>query len=253
MAFRGTKRSSTEESNGEVRSVAAAFALLEALAGSDEPLGVSELSRAVGITKTRAYRHLRTLVAGGYVTQDPRTEKYQAGVELFLLGQKVAGQHSFLSAGRKVMRSLRDRVGHTVTLSRIEKNAVVVLDMVRSSSSFEIGTKPGARFPLDRSAQGKVALAFGGSHFSDRPKDPPKLRREVRLVRERGWAVAPEEILRGVNALAAPIFFADGSLAGTIALVDSIEVLPSEPSKQQITALQEAARKASSELGHRQP
>jgi DNA-binding IclR family transcriptional regulator len=252
MAFRGTKRSSTEESNGEVRSVAAAFALLEALAGSDEPLGVSELSRAVGITKTRAYRHLRTLIGGGYVTQDSRTEKYQAGVQLFLLGQKVAGQHSFLSAGRKVMRPLRDRVGHTVTLSRIEKNAVVVLDMVRSSSSFEIGTKPGARFPLERSAQGKVALAFGGAAFSGRPS-PAKLRREVRLVRERGWAVAPEEILRGVNALAAPIFFADGSLAGTLALVDSVDVLPPEPSKQQIAAVQEAARRASYELGHRPP
>jgi DNA-binding IclR family transcriptional regulator len=252
MAFRSTKRSS-EGPKAEVRSVATAFQLLEALAASEEPLGVSELSRAVGVTKTRAYRHLRTLIAGGYVTQDSRTEKYQAGVQLFLLGQKVAGQHSFLSAGRKVMRPLRDRVGHTVTLSRIEKNAVVVLDMVRSSSSFEIGTKPGARFPLERSAQGKVALAFGGAAFSGRPKDPPKLRREVRLVRERGWAVAPEEILRGVNALAAPIFFADGSLAGTLALVDSVEVLPPEPSKQQIAAVQEAARRASSELGHRRP
>ncbi len=242
MLFRTTKR------EGDVRSVRTAFDVLEVLAASEEPLGVTEVARALGITKTRGYRHLRTLVGSGYVTQDPRTEKYQAGIKLFLLGQRIAAQHSFLSAARKVMRPLRDAVGHTVTVSQVEDGGVVVLDMVRGSSPFEIGTKPGSRFPLDRSAQGKIALAFGGTTLA---KPGPKLRRDVRLARGRGWAVAPEEILRGVNALAAPIFFADGSLAGTIALVDSVELLPAEPSRKQIGAILDAARGASSALGHR--
>ena len=240
MLFRDTKQQ-------EVRSVRTAFEVLEALAASEEPLGVTEIARALGITKTRGYRHLRTLLGSGYVTQDARTEKYQAGIKLFLLGQKVAARHSFLSAARKVMRPLRDAVGHTVTVSHLEEGAVVVLDMVRGSSPFEIGTKPGSRFPLDRSAQGKIALAFGSWGVT---KQRAKLRKDVRLSRERGWAVAPEEILRGVNALAAPIFFADGSLAGTIALVDSVELLPAEPSRRQIGAILDAARRASVELGY---
>ncbi len=241
MLFRGTK-----QPNG-VRSVRTAFEILEVLAASEEPLGVTEIARALGITKTRGYRHLRTLLGSGYVTQNARTEKYQAGIRLFLLGQKVAARHSFLSAARKVMRPLRDAVGHTVTLSHLEEGAVVVLDMVRGSSPFEIGTKPGSRFPLDRSAQGKIALAFG---HGEETKQGAKLRNDVRRSRERGWAVAPEEILRGVNALAAPIFFADGSLAGTIALVDSVELLPAEPSRKQIGAILDAARRASMELGY---
>ncbi len=243
MLYRHTKH------KGDVRSAQTAFEVLEVLAESEEPLGVTEIARALGITKTRGYRHLRTLLGSGYVTQDARTEKYQAGIKLFLLGQKVAARHSFLSAARRVMRPLRDAVGHTVTVSHLEDGAVVVLDMVRGSSPFEIGTKPGSRFPLDRSAQGKIALAFG-----NRPekKQGAKLRRDVRLSRERGWAVAPEEILRGVNALAAPIFFADGNLAGTIALVDSVELLPAEPSRKQIGAILDAARRASFELGYHQ-
>jgi DNA-binding IclR family transcriptional regulator len=243
MVFRSTKQ------EDGVRSVQTAFEILEILAASEEPLGVTEIAQALGITKTRGYRHLRTLLGSGYVTQDARTEKYQAGVKLFLLGQRVAARHSFLSAARKVMRPLRDAVGHTVTLSHLEDGAVVVLDMVRGSSPFEIGTKPGSRFPLDRSAQGKIALAFGSG---EETKQGARLRNEVRRSRERGWAVAPEEILRGVNALAAPIFFADGSLAGTIALVDSVELLPAEPSRKQIGAILEAARRASVELGYRQ-
>jgi DNA-binding IclR family transcriptional regulator len=233
--------------NGEVSSVRTAFAVLETLAGSEEPLGVTEISRVLGITKTRGYRHLRTLVASGYVTQDPATEKYRAAVKLFLLGQRVAAQNSFLSAVRKVMRPLRDEVGHTVTASRIVDGEVEVLDMVRGSSAFEIGTKPGSRFPLDRSAQGKLALAFTKSVPA---RAGAKLRREVRLARERGWAVAPEEILRGVNALAAPVFFADGTLAGTLALVDSVALLPPVPARRQVSAILEAARAASRQLGY---
>jgi DNA-binding IclR family transcriptional regulator len=233
--------------NGEVRSVRTAFEVLEALAASQEPLGVTEIARALGITKTRGYRHLRTLVGSGYVTQDPATEKYRAGIKLFLLGQRVAGQNSFLSAARKVMRPLRDAVGHTVTASRIVDGAVEVLDMIRGSSAFEIGTKPGSRFPLDRSAQGKLALAFTKGAPA---KAGTKLHRDVRLARQRGWAVAPEEILRGVNALAAPVFFADGALAGTIALVDSLALLPAVPTKKQVSAILDAARAASRELGY---
>jgi DNA-binding IclR family transcriptional regulator len=231
----------------DVRSVRTAFDVLETLAASRAPLGVTEIARALGITKTRVYRHLRTLVGSGYVTQDPATEKYRAGIKLFLLGQRVAGQNSFLAAARKVMRPLRDAVGHTVTASRIVDGAVEVLDMVRGSSAFEIGTKPGSRFPLERSAQGKVALAFG---TTGRANAGTKLRRDVRLARARGWAVAPEEILRGVNALAAPVFFADGALAGTIALVDSLALLPATPTKKQVAAILEAARAASRELGY---
>ncbi len=240
-SFRASKH------EGEVRSVRTAFEVLEALAASEEPLGVTDLARSLGITKTLGYRHLRTLVGSGYVTQDPATEKYRAGVKLFLLGQRVAARNSFLSAARKVMRPLRDAGGHTVTASRIVDEGVEVLDMLRGSSPFEIGTKPGSRFPLERSAQGKVALAFGKGAP---PKAGPKLRKEVRLARERGWAVAPEEILRGVNALAAPVFFADGTLAGTIALVDSVALLPAVPTKKQVSAILEAARTASRELGY---
>jgi DNA-binding IclR family transcriptional regulator len=124
---------------------------------------------------------------------------------------------------------------------------VEVLDMIRGSSAFEIGTKPGSRFPLDRSAQGKLALAFTKSLPV---RAGAKLRREVRLARERGWAVAPEEILRGVNALAAPVFFADGTLAGTLALVDSVALLPPVPARRQVSAILEAARAASRQLGY---
>ena len=43
--------------------------------------------------------------------------------------------------------------------------------------------------------------------------DPDRASRtEVDKVRKRGWAVAPGEVLSGINALAAPVFDAGGEL-----------------------------------------
>jgi len=245
-----------------VQSVLLATEVLEVLADRG-PSGVTEVGRVLGVPKMRIHRHLRTLVAAGYVTQDPDTEKYAIGVKFWLIGKSVADQFGFLSAARKVVTALRDELGHTVTAGIIDKHDMLMIDTERGTSAIEIGTKPGTRFPFHASSQGKLALAFGPPDLletvltKDLEKtttwtctDPDALRVEIAQVKLQGWAVAPEQILLGINALAAPVFNADGSLAGTLSVVDSIQYLPAQPSRQQIGCLLNAARRASAELGY---
>ena len=245
-----------------IRSVLLATRLLEILAERGA-MGVTELARAAGTGKTRVHRHLRTLVQADFVTQDPATEKYGLGLKLWLLGRMVAEQIDFLGEVRKVMPGLRDQVGHTVTAAQGDAEGVRVIEMVRGTSLFEIGTRPGSRFSFHGSAQGKLALAFGPPELLARVAagplaaatertitTPERLAAEVAQVRAQGWAVAPEEVLPGINALAAPVFQADGGLAGTLAVVDSVRFLPAVPSRAQIEAVVAAADRASRGLGH---
>jgi DNA-binding IclR family transcriptional regulator len=76
-------------------------------------------------------------------------------------------------------------------------------------------------------ATGKVLLAFGGvplptgslERFTPRTlTDPRKLATAVERVREQGWAEAAGERERDLNAVAAPIFGAEGRLAGILGL-----------------------------------
>ncbi len=245
-----------------VQSVLLATEVLEVLAERG-PSGVTEVARALEVPKMRIHRHLRTLVAAGYVTQDPNTEKYAIGVKFWLIGKSVADQFDFLSAARKVLSALRDELGHTVTAGIIDADDMLMIDTERGTSPIEIGTKPGTRFPFHASSQGKLAMAFGPPGLlasvlaGDLEQttvrtctDPDKLKSEIALVQRQGWAVAPEQILLGINALAAPVFNADGSMAGTLSLVDSIQYLPELPSEHQIERLLAAARQASAELGY---
>lgn len=254
-----TKRTSAE-ADGTVKSVLLTLHVLETLAKASGPMGVSEIAAALGVPRARVHRHLKTLVSTGYASQDGSREKYRPGARLYLLGTTAADRFDLLTAARKVMRPLRDRLGHTVSVARIEQNGVMVLEMERSSAAVEISTKPGSIFPFYCSAHGKVALAFGDPTLLPTalrtpgiratPSRARRLEHEIGQVRARGWAVAPEEILPGINALAVPVFRAGRVLAGTMAMVDSIRLLPARPAQRQIDALSQAARLVSRDLGY---
>ena len=59
-----------------IQSVSTSLRILESMAGSGKPVGISELARAINSTKPKVFRHLQTLKREGYVLQDPLNQKY---------------------------------------------------------------------------------------------------------------------------------------------------------------------------------
>ena len=245
-----------------IQSVATSLAILETMADAHGPVGVSELARAVGATKPRIYRHLRTLLDNQYVMQDPQTDKYQLTIKLFHLGQSVAEQIDFLSEARRFMECLRGQVNQTVTLGQIEDKGVRILDILKNRSDIEITSPPGTLFDFHSSAQGKIALAFGPEYLwqavagktlkqwtQKTVTNITKLREDVAIARQQGWAVAPEEALIGINALAAPVFEKSGLLAGTITIVGSVQHIAPVPDPGLVSALKDVALQVSRRLG----
>ena len=244
------------------QSTQVAFRIIEEMAASGEPHRVTELAQRLALPKARVFRYLRTLVSLGYVQQDEARERYRLTLKLFHLGQAVADATKLLTEARPIMLRLRDRTSQTVTLSRVEDEGMRVLDIVRVASPVEIVTRPGALLDFHCSAQGKVALAFGPDrlwHMVRRRRlrpwtektntDPGVLAGEIEEVRRRGWAVAPEEVLPGVNALSAPVFGQNGLLDATLTIAGSVQFVPPCPEQSQIDAVLEAARTLSRNLG----
>ena len=223
--------------------------LMERLAASPRPRGVSDLARDLGISKARAHRHLRALVQRGYVRQDPESERYEIGIKLLSLGESVRERFGVLEAMRPEMAALREATGQAVTASALVEGAVTVLEMLPGRTLIEFGVRPGARLELTSSAQGLIALAFG----------PPALMAladaalagEVEAVRRRGWATAADKVLVGVNALAAPVFDHRGELRGALAIVGSSQLIAAVPTDDQIAEVTRAADEASRRLGWR--
>lgn len=245
-----------------VQAVVLTLRILEHLAEQGQEVGVTALADALGTTKSRIFRHLQTLVQHGYVARSPDSERYRIGSSLVALGLEVAGKLDIASAATPVLRKLRDTLGHSAVVSRIEERGMRVLVTVRGTSPIEIGVRAGSHLTFHGSAQGKVALAFGPDSlrtavFRSRlelltPRtivSPETLRRQVELIRGRGWAVAPHEALLGLNTLAAPIFDGTGAFVGAVAINDSIQFIEEEPADEQVRQIVQAAAEISRELG----
>lgn len=246
----------------KVDSVILAVTILECLAWADEPKGVTQISREVGSTKNRVFRHLETLRALGYASRDPAGDRYCVGPRFALFGQVVGENFALADAIRAPLRQLRDTTGETAVVATVMQGQLTVLAMEPGTHTIEVGLRLGATYDLHATAQGKLALAHSATsqldarvtqpltaHTSDTIVDAEILQRELDGIRERGWASAPGEIQSGVNAVAAPIFDRVGSFVGTVAIIGFLDHIPDPPRKDQLDAVLLAANMACRNLG----
>ena len=236
--------------------------LLERLASSREAIGVSDLAREFEASKATVYRHLRALVLHGFVHQDAATARYSAGIKLFVLGERLRERFDILAVARDDLAQLRDETGQPATLTTLVEGQVVVLEVLQGNALVNFGTQPGTILDLHASAHGKVALAFGPPSLLQqclsKPRNawtshticsPTALERAIAQVRARGWATAPNQVLEGVNGLAAPVFNHAGIYAGAVAIAGSIQYIPATPPPAQVKAVTKAAARVSQKLG----
>ena len=248
------RRSSTDaEPLPGVQAVQLVLEVLEHLA-KQEVAGVTEIATALGSTKARVHRHLRTLVNTGYAVQEAGGERYCAGPRLVVLAQMLSMENSLTSVARPVMQKLRNALGHTVGLTRITGARASTVDSFEGNGHFSVGVRLGMDLPLHANAGGKLVLAFGEpdiqqsvgtmplEKFTEHTiTDSETLKAEIERVRQQGWANAPEEFVLGINAVAAPIFDRQTRLVATIALVTSIQFLGRRPTVEQISSVTAAA------------
>jgi DNA-binding IclR family transcriptional regulator len=246
-----------------VQAVQLVLEILEHLA-KQEVAGVTEIANALGSTKARVHRHLRTLVNTGYAVQEPGGERYCAGPRLVVLAQMLAIENSLTTVARPVMQSLRNSLGHTVALAKITGARASMVDCCEGSGPVAVAVRTGIDMPLHANAGGKLVYAYGEpavrQSIDDGPLekftehtivDPETLKAEVDRVRQQGWANAPEEFVIGINAVAAPIFDRENRLVATMALVNSIQFLGRRSTVEQISAITAAAAEVTRHLALR--
>jgi DNA-binding IclR family transcriptional regulator len=246
-------------SRGEgIQAVVLALDVIDCIARQGGSIGVTALSVALGTSKSRIYRHLRTLVEQGYLVQALDSEKYRIGSRLMTLGRLVSQNTDILGAAMGPMRDLRDSLGLSVVVSQFENDGVCVLETLRSNAVIEIGVKRGSILEFHNSSQGRVALAFAPEALRERVRRAPAINGSgldaaLDLIRKQGWGVSPNQPAIGINTLAAPFFDAGGLLAGTLAVVGSVQFIEPQPTSDQIRLVVAAAERITQALGGERP
>jgi DNA-binding IclR family transcriptional regulator len=201
--------------------------VLDAFLDISGEAGTNEISRRTGINASTVSRLLSTLVAGGFVEHLPESGRYRLGAHLIRLANHAVSQIDVRALARPHLAALEEETGETATLSIPGEGEAVTVDFVVSRATVASVARIGRPSVPHATATGKVMLAFAPTArfgaelepYTDRTITSSKrLMRDVAAVRERGWAEAVKEREIDLNALAAPIFGANGELAAILGL-----------------------------------
>jgi DNA-binding IclR family transcriptional regulator len=208
----------------QVAAVQRAVAILGELADARGELGTNEIARRTGINVSTISRILATLVSGGLVEHVAVTGRYRLGIGVVRLANAVHARLDIRSLARPHLAELASQTKETATLSVPGEHEAITLDFVQSPLSVRSVAEVGRTSAAHASAVGKVFLAHGGRlpggalhAYTERTiVDRAVLEVEVARVRERGWAEALGEREEDLNAVAAPILSAAGTLAAIL-------------------------------------
>src|SRR6266540_5700317 len=184
-------------------SVRAAARLLCTFSATERELGVSELARRLGLSKSTVHRLLTTLAAEHLIELNPRTGRYRLGIKMYELGTVVSSHLELHEAVAMYIDELRAQTGETVHVGVLDGSEVVYIERRESLRTLRhMVDFVGHRNHAHCTACGKVLLAAlpeadlerllvdGGlarrTTFSI--TDPEALRHELATVRERGYA-----------------------------------------------------------------
>lgn len=236
--------------------------VLETLARSPGPRGVSDLARELELTRSNVHRTLQTLAAAGYVRHGATAGTYECTVKLFELSSAVMERVDVVRCAAPHMQTLADVTQETVHLAVLSGSEVVYLHKIEGPQPVRAYSSIGGRAPAHCVASGKALLAartdaeLAALLPDDLPRwtsltlpDRAALLLELASVREQGIAVNRGEWRDSVGGFAAMVVNARGEVEAAVGISGPIDRMVPARGPECRNAVLVAAAAISRELG----
>jgi DNA-binding IclR family transcriptional regulator len=185
------------------------------------------------------YRLLRTLEAHDLAGR--AGSRYVLGFGVAELASRLRPR--LQSVVLPILKRLSQRTGSTALLSVADGDqALILLTAEPVDAAMHLALREGARHPLTIGADGVAILAGRPASGADTP--------EVRLARERGYAVSIGKFQEGAVGVAAPIQVSDWSTASIGVVQLGVSVSGADVPAAVTAAAAEAAKLLSAQHGH---
>ena len=247
------------------KSLDKALRVMEALAVSDAPRGVSELAREMGYQKSNVHRILSTLVEQGYVVRFDVGPTYQLNYKMFEIGSRVVARLRLSEVARPFLQRIVRRTGESAHIMIYHNAEIIYLDKIENNAPIRASAEPGLRAPAYCVASGKVLLAYQPedevsrvlrrmrAHTPNTITDPARLRAEIAAVRECGYAINREGWRAGVAGAAAPVLVGRTHAIAALAILGPADRLDDARLNEAGALLAQQARELSRLLGYDMP
>lgn len=256
------KRTTSIAAGGSARAAERTLDILLAFLREGRGLGISELSRAVGLPKATVHRLVTVLVTRGFLERDPATAQYRIGLTLFRLGNLFLAQAHIRQIALPVIHELARITGETANLNVVIDRRRVCIEKTESTHDIRHAVELGRPLPLYAGASGKVLLAYlpdeeiravlaeGLRRLTARTvASAQRLRRDLAEIRRRGYAVSSDERVEGASAVSAPVRDGTGRVVAGLTISGPTYRFV-ERAREYAALVREGARRISTALGY---
>jgi len=250
---------------GRIQVLDRAVALMRALAESGEPQRLRDLAERSQLSPSTTRRILASLCQH-QLCEQTEDGTYRLGLALFELGRRVEADLDIRSRSLPALKRLSDTSHLTAFICVQRDEWAIAIERVDGRYAFSLALTVGGSLPLHAGAAPRALLAYlqedevlrllaqhPPERFTERTLvTEAEVLEDMRLTRERGYAISDEDVTPGVAAIGMPVFGHLGpdrpvaaiSIAGLVPQVlgDGFDTL--------LGRLREAAEEISRELGH---
>lgn len=189
---------------------------------ADRPrMALAEIANATGLARPTARRILLTLEELGYVRNDGGA--FSLTPRVLELGMAYVGALGLWEIAHPHMRDLVRITGESTSMTQLDGSDIVYVARVAVPKIIALQVEIGTRFPAAVTSQGKVLLAALDPAEATKVLAMPsrsginphakhsraEIEAALRDVRAKGWALADDELARGIRSIAVPV--RDGS------------------------------------------
>ena len=146
-------------SRATLTSVRNAARVLRAFSRAGQELGITELARQLGLSKSTVHRLVTTLTAERLLERGSTPGRYRLGLVLYELGSNVTEHVDLHQAALPVIATLRHETGEMVHVAVLDGLEVVYVERLESHNLLPVFRQVGHRLPAHWTSSGKILLA----------------------------------------------------------------------------------------------
>lgn len=229
------------------------------------PLNFTQIMHKMNLSKSSTHDLLKTMEDEGLVWKDHYERRYFLGSQLVKFGNKVQLNSTLIKLAKRPMQELREEIDETVFLAVLESDKQVIIDSVESNQALRTSVALGTKDYLHYTSVGKAMMAFmqeekvneiiKGDRLVRRTEntitDQEDFKKELRKIRQRGYAVDNMEHSKWVRCVGAAILNHGGEVLGAISVSGPPSRLIIENIPEIGKLVKEKAMEISYQLGYR--
>jgi DNA-binding IclR family transcriptional regulator len=236
------------------------FAILELLAQSKEPMGISDISGKLDLYKSTVFHIVHTLMDLN-VLENQGDGKFVFGTQFYILGNMAGKRSKLIQTVHPYLETINEKTKLSAFLGLRSDRRAILIDKVDSAYGIKVSSEIGMQMPVLAGAGIKAML----SQLSDKEIDEILTRTELKRytpysiidkaaykneilqVRRQGIAYDREEYIEGMVAFAIAVKASGKGLQAAVWAVGLTHQVP-EGSIPEITEL---LKKISEEINYR--